>query len=73
MGTEADELMGRFAGRDVSKMNAGRLMELFAWLDFKDPIGHSLTSCIDFHELVERATGETLTGTSDGGYSKQQP
>ncbi|MGA9768493.1 MAG: hypothetical protein WBV94_05595 [Blastocatellia bacterium] len=70
----ADELMEHFADRDVSKMNAEQLMELFIWLDFKDDYGHPLTSDIDFHELVERATGEKLTGTcGDSGDSKQHP
>jgi hypothetical protein len=72
--TESDKLANHFAGRDISKMNAEQIMELFIWLDFKDDIGHPLTSCIDFHELVERATGEKLTRTcGDNGYSKQQP
>ena len=37
-------------------MTAEELIQLFEWYDFTDPIGHKLTMCDIFQELVARAT-----------------
>jgi len=43
---------------DVAAATAADIRALFAWYDFRDPQGHSLTLCVPFIELIERATGE---------------
>jgi hypothetical protein len=44
-------------------MTAEELRQLFAWCDFKDPIGHPLTMNADFQALVARATANSVRGT----------
>jgi hypothetical protein len=43
------------AERDLKTFSREELFELFKWLDFKDKIGHPLTMCQDFINLVDRA------------------
>lgn len=40
----------------VKSASAQDIVALFKWLDFADPLGHSLTHCQDFLDLVDRAT-----------------
>jgi hypothetical protein len=44
-------------------MTAEELRQLFAWCDFKDPIGHPLTMNADFQALIARATANSASGT----------
>lgn len=40
--------MGRVKGKSKEE-----IIKLFQWLNFKDELGHSLTLCKDFHDLLE--------------------
>jgi hypothetical protein len=41
--------------RNIRKMNRAEILQLFAWYDFKDALGHEIINCQDFLELVELA------------------
>lgn len=56
---------GRESG-NVRSMGRGEIMGLFARQEFRDPLGHPLTLCRDFLDLVERAAGQ------DGGETTNQ-
>ncbi|HEX8397140.1 MAG TPA: hypothetical protein VF644_06925 [Pyrinomonadaceae bacterium] len=43
------------AMRGILKMSREEIFNLFAWYEFKDKLGHELTNCQDFIELVELA------------------
>jgi hypothetical protein len=51
------------ASRDkkIKNMNEADLISLFDWYDFRDPIGHKLTMCDDFLDLVKAVTGQNLS------------
>ena len=42
--------------KQIKDMSESELIALFAWYNFKDSIGHSLTMCGDFIDLVKAAT-----------------
>jgi hypothetical protein len=44
--------------RDLKSFSKEEIYTLFNWLDFKDEIGHPLTMCQDFIDLVEIATAK---------------
>jgi hypothetical protein len=44
--------------RDLKSFSREEIYTLFNWLDFKDEIGHPLTTCQDFIDLVEIATSK---------------
>ena len=50
------------ATRNILKMSLSEVIQLFAWYDFKDNLGHELVNCQDFIELVELAVS---SGTKD--------
>lgn len=45
-----------------------KIMALFKWLEFKDPIGHPLEKCLYFLELVQLALRKN-NATDDKGSS----
>ena len=45
---------------EIAELTASEIVERFEELDFTDPLGHKLTMCRGFLELVEMATGEAL-------------
>jgi len=42
--------------RDIFKMTADEIEQLFAWYAFTDDIGNNLVNCQNFKNLVARAT-----------------
>jgi hypothetical protein len=51
----------RTTDKPVSEMTCEELRELFAWYDFKDPLGHPLVNCQEFIELIERVTADAAS------------
>lgn len=43
--------------KDVAVMSRDELLLHFEWLNFRDELGHSLTFCQDFLDLLERIGG----------------
>jgi len=54
--TPADVPLVTSENKQIKDMSESELIALFAWYDFRDPIGHSLTMCGDFIDLVKAAT-----------------
>ncbi len=42
--------------KQIKDMSESELIALFEWYEFRDPIGHKLTMCEDFRDLVKAAS-----------------
>lgn len=58
MMTHADDPSIPSCKKEISNMSEDEIIALFDWYDFKDPIGHKLTMCADFLNLVKSVVNQ---------------